>query len=168
MRACTRCGVTKPLAEFPRDRSRPTGRHQRCKPCDAARHADDRAKNPERERSNYLRRNFGITVEQYEQMLQRQDGTCAICHEPPKNQALAVDHDHTTGQVRGLLCRRCNQLLGSAHDDAALLRSAADYIEKSPAGRRDVGLRRPTGVTRAPSPGAGARQGTLPIEAGLL
>lgn len=55
-----------------------------------------------------LKRLFGITWEQYDQMLSSQGGVCALCGDPPKGKRLAVDHDHKTGKVRGLLCSFCN------------------------------------------------------------
>lgn len=59
------------------------------------------------------------------------DDRCWICQFPEsvENRRLAVDHDHVTGQVRGLLCTRCNQVLGRMHDNPALLRKAAEYLE---------------------------------------
>jgi Recombination endonuclease VII len=66
----------------------------------------------EAHRKRKLARKFGITPEQYEAMLHRQNGVCALCHNPPNGIRLAVDHDHRSGKVRGLLCTRCNQTLG--------------------------------------------------------
>ena len=62
---------------------------------------------------DHLRRSFGITAEDYNRTLEFQGGVCAICEEPPKKRRLAVDHDHKTGEIRGLLCWRCNHTLGS-------------------------------------------------------
>ena len=85
-----------------------------------------------------LRRTYGITIEDYNRMWEKQSGVCAICHRPPplrKNrngeilqQRLYVDHDHTLGTVRGLLCSSCNTLLGVARDDPKLLERAAAYL----------------------------------------
>jgi hypothetical protein len=55
---------------------------------------------------------YGITVQDYDRMLKKQDGVCLICKRPEKNRKLAVDHDHETGAVRGLLCTSCNNTLG--------------------------------------------------------
>lgn len=83
-----------------------------------------------------LRRHYGITAAQYDEMLTAQNGVCAICARPPLNKPLNVDHDHKTGLVRGLLCWNCNQrVLGAARDNAALLRAAADYLDDPPAVR---------------------------------
>jgi hypothetical protein len=60
---------------------------------------------------------INITTEQYEQFLEEQDGRCAICRKPPRDQALHVDHDHETSAIRGLLCRRCNRGIGAFETD---------------------------------------------------
>jgi hypothetical protein len=77
-----------------------------------------------------LRRKFDLTPEQYSEMWTAQRGLCAICHrvEPREGYALAVDHDHTTGEVRGLLCSHCNRGIGWLSDDPELLRSAIGYL----------------------------------------
>lgn len=83
-----------------------------------------------------LQRRFGISLYDYGQMLLKQNGTCAICkgtyagHRNGEPKALAVDHDHATGKVRGLLCEACNQGLGKFQDSSKLLREAADYLEE--------------------------------------
>ncbi len=66
----------------------------------------------ERDRAANLWRQYGITLAQYDEMLTRQGGTCAICKKPPKVKRLHVDHCHSTGRVRGLLCGSCNGRLG--------------------------------------------------------
>jgi hypothetical protein len=79
-----------------------------------------------------LKRNFGITADDYDVMLKQQENVCAICKEVSvADRRLAVDHDHGTGEVRGLLCTRCNLVLGKVNDDPALLRRAAEYLESS-------------------------------------
>lgn len=90
-----------------------------CLPC-------QRSYNQERR----IRLSWGLTWEEYEQLLDGQGGRCAICEGQPRKNALCVDHDHKTGEIRGLLCKRCNhRLLGAANDDPARLRKAADYLE---------------------------------------
>ncbi len=84
--------------------------------------------------STYILNTYGITGEQYEALLAHQGGVCFICQKKPLSKRLAVDHDHTDGWVRGLLCRRCNhRLLGSAHDGTAILLRAVDYLNNPPA-----------------------------------
>lgn len=85
-----------------------------------------------RHRKYQLRRNYGITEKCYASMLAEQDGRCAICGtDSPtgKWKVFAVDHDHFTGAVRGLLCNECNRGMGLLRDDPNLLRKAADYLD---------------------------------------
>lgn len=86
----------------------------------------------ERCRNRALERKFGITRAEYDAMLATQDGVCKLCDgkDPyPGSRALSVDHDHTTGKIRSLLCTHCNSGLGMFKDSPELLRAAADYIE---------------------------------------
>lgn len=82
-------------------------------------------------RGYHLERKYGVTLEWYEETLVAQGGCCAVCgYVPEKGQRrLAVDHDHETGVVRGLLCQLCNLSVGYMKDDPILLRAAATYLE---------------------------------------
>ena len=83
-----------------------------------------------RHRGHVLKKLYGISLEEYEALLDSQDGVCAICKETPRNNRfLGVDHDHDTGRVRGLLCTTCNVGLGALHDSVEILRSALAYLE---------------------------------------
>jgi hypothetical protein len=86
---------------------------------------------PDRARAYSLKRLYGITLEQYDELLTRQENKCAVCLKDASefNVRLAVDHDHHSGEVRGLLCRYCNHRLVGRHRDAGLLRRIADYLE---------------------------------------
>lgn len=77
-----------------------------------------------------LKRAYGITAEQYSEMLLRQGGTCAICHGPPTrgDDGFVVDHCHVTGVARGLLCHMCNSALGLLLDDPEVVRRAMEYL----------------------------------------
>lgn len=87
-------------------------------------------------------RQYGLTVEEYDTLLQKQEGLCAICGRPETRQmrgiktALVVDHNHQTGQVRGLLCHACNVGIGLLHDDIKLLQKALNYLRR-PNGKAD-------------------------------
>ena len=95
---------------------------------DRTRHYDT----PENKRVQHLNRKYGITIERYNEMLVGQGGVCKICRRAdPDGRHLAVDHDHETGKIRGLLCRPCNTALGLMFDDPKQLRIAADYVEKA-------------------------------------
>ena len=94
----------------------------------------------EADRKYILKKKFGITEEHYSAMLDRQGGRCAICLKRPRTKKLAVDHNHRTNRVRGLLCVACNYiLLGIAKAGPATLRRAADYLEKPPGVPWEVG-----------------------------
>ena len=90
-------------------------------------------KNPERLRYLYrkgtLRRNHGMTHEDFERMEKEQSGLCAICNRTNGNQYLYVDHNHRTGKTRGLLCNRCNHLLAGI-EDPSFLKAASEYLER--------------------------------------
>jgi hypothetical protein len=82
-----------------------------------------------RERAGHLMRKYGMTIEQYDAMLEAQGGGCFICGRPPREDiSLHVDHDHLTGKVRGILCFCCNNALADFQDDPSLLRKAASYV----------------------------------------
>lgn len=80
-----------------------------------------------------LKRTYGITLEEYNALHSKQDGRCKICNQPEtaRNRSLAVDHDHKTGKVRGLLCGKCNMALGKFQDDERILASAIAYLQSS-------------------------------------
>lgn len=77
-----------------------------------------------------MKRAYGLTELAYQQMLDTQGGVCQICHRPNLNGTrLAVDHDHVTGELGGLLCMPCNTALGFMQDSPDRLRAAAAYLE---------------------------------------
>lgn len=82
----------------------------------------------------HIEKTYGISTREYNAILQMQGGVCAICGCRPGKKRFPVDHDHQTGAVRGVICKRCNHdLLGAAHDDVELLRRAVAYLESPPA-----------------------------------
>ena len=94
-------------------------------------HAAYYQENKEKINSQYLERLYGIDMENYNNILSEQNNSCAICNkECVSGRKLAVDHNHDTGEVRGLLCCKCNRGLGNFHDNLDLLRSAVLYLEK--------------------------------------
>jgi len=82
------------------------------------------------DRKSHLKRKFGLTLEDYDRMLADQDGGCAVCGDPPGRSALHVDHCHESGQVRGLLCFRCNSAIGNLRDDPDVVASALAYLTR--------------------------------------
>ena len=99
-----------------------------------AKMAEWRRLNPERHSNarlvSKLRLKYGLTLEQYHDLLNKQGGACAICGCETDTRALDIDHHHGTGEVRGLLCNTCNRGLGLFKDDVAVLRSAITYLER--------------------------------------
>ena len=78
-----------------------------------------------------MRRKFGITIDDYERMLDEQGGGCAICAAAePDSGSLHVDHHHGSGEVRGLLCVSCNNALGAFRESHEHLRRATDYLDR--------------------------------------
>jgi hypothetical protein len=77
----------------------------------------------------YLKKTYNLTPEQLEIMVQAQQGVCAICKQPERqNTRLSIDHNHQTGKIRGLLCRNCNAALGAFKDNPLYLQIAIDYL----------------------------------------
>jgi hypothetical protein len=95
-------------------------------------------KNKDRFLNKRLKYHFGITLEQFNLLLKNQNGVCAICGNKEtaingatkKVRLLNVDHDHQTGKVRGLLCSKCNHMIGLGNDDTNIFKSAINYLKK--------------------------------------
>lgn len=132
MKKCTKCKTTKPIADFyVRGDKKGSGLTSHCKACIKAK---QKQRTPEQRKRVDLRHNFGITLEQYNEMLERQDHCCAICTRPETSftRRLSVDHHHLTGGIRGLLCGDCNSGLGYFKDSPQLLENALYYLEVFP------------------------------------
>ncbi len=85
----------------------------------------------ERHRASHLRRKHNMSVEEYARKNASQSGLCMICNQPTSDgRNLAVDHDHTTGENRDLLCDLCNRGLGLFRDSVNILRNATAYLER--------------------------------------
>ena len=82
-------------------------------------------------KGEHLKCKYGLTLDDYEQMLEEQNGCCAICntHYTEFTKLLAVDHCHKTGKIRGLLCINCNTALGKFKDSSFILQTALEYLE---------------------------------------
>lgn len=88
-----------------------------------------RLKHRDRIREYFIIRRYGITEKDYQDILKSQDGVCIICGKINYGQRrLEVDHNHITGKVRGLLCSRCNKVLGVVHEEPTLLIRMANYL----------------------------------------
>lgn len=139
MKHCKTCNTTKPLSEFGLLRGKP--RHL-CKECRKKESKEWYEQNKDRKKElskqykhikkdKDLQNTYGITLEEYNQMLVKQDCSCKICgiSKEKLKRALCVDHCHTTGKVRGLLCDTCNRSLGLLKDSVDMLRRAVKYLE---------------------------------------
>lgn len=122
---CRMCGQDKDSSAFD------PGRRQ-CKECRNLR------KRPNRQgrkgRAYRFQYNYGITIEQYDQMIIDQNGVCKMCKRPGSgrwNNKLVVDHCHVTGKIRGLLCDKCNKGLGQFEDKIEVLEAAVQYLKDS-------------------------------------
>lgn len=95
------------------------------------RRSDARAYYHSKGHGNHVLKTYGVTPEQYDDMAKTQGGRCAICQEQPtESRRLCVDHDHSTGQVRALLCVKCNTGIGHLNDDIRLVTAALEYLQK--------------------------------------
>lgn len=133
---CLGCQIWKPFSEF-YWHTQSAAPRSRCKECLDAANRRWAANNPDAarkisRRSNYtgdLRR-YGITPQQFDWLHANSDGRCQICRQlDNRRRRLSIDHDHLTREIRGLLCSRCNLMLGHVEDNVELLRSAIAYLE---------------------------------------
>lgn len=133
---CTKCHLTLNHDDFY------VGRKS-CKHCHRLVAKDNYYSGIQRHRRRYLEnrdtirekvifKKYRLTSEQYLEMLHEQGGVCAICCRPPSpKRKLAVDHCHSSGVVRGLLCSNCNSMIGLASDSPSVLSAAIDYLQKT-------------------------------------
>lgn len=156
-KVCTICQIPKTLDLFGKYKKNKDGLHTQCKECRNKKSRANRAKKSPEERSKIYRRTkkwrkeyynsgkgievsrrahlktkFNITLEEYNELLEKQNGVCAICGGEEmnrKNKVLAVDHCHETNIIRGLLCGHCNIGIGNLKDDVKLLKKAIKYLE---------------------------------------
>lgn len=132
MKTCSKCGKTLPLNSFSDDGRGKQGKASRCKDCEKARKLEWNRQNKEWKRNNYFQTKYSISSKEYDIMFEKQDGKCAICSQTPEQthrKMLYVDHNHTTGKVRGLLCHHCNTSLGLAKDNIEVLYKMIKYLE---------------------------------------
>ncbi|MDH6448174.1 hypothetical protein M2155_000582 [Streptomyces sp. SAI-119] len=107
---CCRCKENLPAAAFALNRTRQRGIQDTCLNC-------------------MRDRKYGLKPGEYDRMLEAQDGGCAICKQPcARERRLSVDHCHSTGRVRGLLCQNCNAAIGMLKEDVALFFRAVEYL----------------------------------------
>lgn len=139
MRTCKKCGETKELTEFTASKECREGRTWTCKSCKRA--ADikwqdaNKERNAQVRRNAYLKRKYGVTTEWYEAKLEEQKDLCAICscdssELRSRDAMFCVDHCHTTGNPRSLLCHKCNAGIGMLKDNPILVARAWTYLQQ--------------------------------------
>lgn len=136
---CGRCQRWLPLTHFSANRIKWDGLQERCDGCRKTHYSEvgkfTKTIPPlevrrQRHRIQVIK-SYGITEEEFNSMLERQEGKCAICGTTDWGKpSPSIDHDHKTGKVRALLCNRCNRVLGLAEDSPELLSMMSDYLKK--------------------------------------
>lgn len=134
MKHCKKCNQDKSITEFWKNKTTADGLQAWCKPCwyaltKSKLEGKDRERYLRMRRNGHLVRKYGITADEYDEMLSKQSGGCGICGRTFGRIRLAVDHDHKTGKIRGILCENCNMGLGMFKDDTKLLSAAIEYLE---------------------------------------
>jgi len=127
IKVCTKCDSEKSLDSFGVNNATKDGLQYHCKVC--INEYGKKVYTPEYRANQNLKHKFGMTLADYDSMLDQQGGICAICSsEEPKGKRFSVDHNHKTGEVRGLLCNPCNVAIGLLKDSPDVLESAKEYL----------------------------------------
>jgi hypothetical protein len=140
---CKKCNTWKLLEEYPKNKNSALGIFSYCSECSnklgREHHKKNRAKGTEGwekhrkdYRNRYYKNTYGITLAQFEEIFEAQDYKCAICFCPldidGESSKAHLDHNHTTGKIRQILCVRCNKGIGYLQEDTDIMQSAIDYI----------------------------------------
>lgn len=130
IKICTKCKKELPFTteNFHRNKNARSGLKNECKNCTNERGRDYRRNNKEKMKDLNLRRRFNITLEEYNELLEKQNSVCAICNGDNNKKTLVVDHDHNTNKIRGLLCDNCNTGLGLFKESRWALNKAIQYL----------------------------------------
>lgn len=131
---CSSCQAVHTKDNFHKNKATKDGLHTICKSCNGLKSLKWKKDNPERAKDRDYQRKYGISYAEYGVFLALQKGGCAICSTPFEEAlrgVLFVDHCHTTGRVRGLLCQNCNTAIGLLKDSPLLCTKAAEYLLSS-------------------------------------
>ncbi len=143
IKVCRCCNSVKDRSEFVKNKSFSSGIDTICLTCSRDKVRLWRKHNPEKRKNQlkkeygktytknkHLKYTYGITLDEYNTLFSTQQGCCAICgqHQSNFKKALSVDHNHTTGKVRKLLCSTCNFMVGYAKEDTIILQKAIEYL----------------------------------------
>ena len=126
MKICYKCKVPKERSEFSIDNAREDGLYYCCKRCTSEQYAERARKNPGYWKDRALKARLGISLVEKNILIAEQGGKCAVCNEIMKRPH--VDHCHTTGKIRGILCGPCNQGIGLLKESPQVLLSAITYL----------------------------------------
>jgi len=131
---CPKCGLHLPLTREFWNKNAAACRHKTasyCRKCLKVYRRERVALRPHVYRASHMKRGYGLTLDEFDALLAKQGGVCAVCGtaDPAGRGQFCVDHEHDTGRIRGLLCGRCNSGLGYFQDSSEALRAAADYLE---------------------------------------
>jgi hypothetical protein len=132
MKKCKRCGEEKSFSQYSTDNRKPDKLKQYCKPCSNSYFKQWRTSNLEqvrkKDRMLHYIRTYNLSVDVAEALVENRTGICEIC----KNEdLLVVDHNHTTGKVRGFICSFCNSCLGYAKENKETLKNLIEYLNKN-------------------------------------
>jgi len=132
MKKCSKCKLIKPLTEFTKSKFEKLGVHHYCKYCHSQQRKD--TYNYNKSKSANIMRKYKLSLDDVKKMSDSQYNKCKICNikyeNVSKHNGLYIDHCHKSGKVRGLLCAKCNRLLGVWDDNIEILQSAIDYLKK--------------------------------------
>lgn len=132
---CGRCKTFLNISCFAKNKAKADGLQERCTPCRAIHDKQNKhkRKKPTKEtKRKYLLASYGITPHSFKTMLEKQNNCCAICLSSEWGRpSPSIDHCHTTGKVRGLLCNMCNRALGLFKDNIGVIENAIRYLEKT-------------------------------------
>lgn len=160
MKTCTKCNLSKEESHFTKRTASKDGLFYRCRECDHERHMEVywkdpeasrelgrrlRRENPERykrstkkyrlknrnkARERHFKSKYGISLAERDTLIKNQNGVCGICGSLPGSKGLFVDHCHSSGKVRGMLCYACNTMLGLMKDSVTTAQAAINYLKK--------------------------------------
>lgn len=138
MKKCSQCGVEKPIEDFVVCTRCKSGRQAYCKRCHA--NKQNKRYSSTYQKTYMLKTLYGLTSEEYLELLKKQQYVCPICNKPLLNRGLvndsnqnknSIDHSHTQNKVRGVLHSNCNILLGMANDSIGILENAIRYLKET-------------------------------------
>lgn len=131
---CGHCKQTLSLSLFAKNKAKKDGLQERCTPCRAKHHQETKHNRPKpttKQKRKYLMSSYGLTEDEFSKMLKEQNHSCAICKTTDWGRpSPSIDHCHTTGKVRGLLCNNCNRGLGLLKDSQEIIENAIKYLTR--------------------------------------